>query len=297
MPSPARAAPDRNAAELAADIRADLGEGPVWDDQNEQLVWVDMIAGRLHYYSPGSRSDHAVQLGRTLGSVVLDGHGGLVIAAQGGLFRLGQQAKLELLLPLEASPGSFLNDSCCDPAGNLWVGTTTEAEVPGAGALYRVSPDLSVTRMLGDLTIPNGLDWSPDGTTMYFADSPTGRVEAFPFDPVTSRLGKPVAFACFAPGEGVPDGLAVDAEGGVWVALWGGWSVRRFTSGGQLDLVVDVPVEHVTSCAFGGLALADLYITTASGAAHDSQAPAGGLFHFRAGQAGRPVRRFQVRRA
>jgi sugar lactone lactonase YvrE len=297
MASPTRAAPDRRAAELVADVHADLGEGPVWDDQHQQLIWVDMTAGRLHCYSPDSRRDHAVELGRTLGSLVPDGRGGLVIAAQGGLFRLDQRGELELLLPLEETPGSFLNDSCCDPAGNLWVGTTTEAEVPGAGALYRVSRDLSVTRMLGDMTIPNGLDWSPDGTTMYFADSPTRRVDAFPFDPATSRLGKPVAFVCFAPGEGVPDGLTVDAEGAVWVALWGGWSVRRFTPAGQLDLVVDVPAEHVTSCALGGPALTDLYITTASGTAHDGQATAGGLFRFRAAQAGRPVRPFEVRPA
>jgi sugar lactone lactonase YvrE len=284
--------------ELVVEARADLGEGPLWEGQAGRLLWVDMTRHLLHSYSPETRTDSAVDLGLTLGSIVPDGRGGLVVAGEGGLFALGDDSQLRKLLALgEQLPGYFLNDSCCDPTGSLWVGVTTTAEVPGAGSFYRVRPDLTATVMLEEMTIPNGLDWSLDGQTLYVVDSPSLRVDAFAFDLSTGGIGKRHTFASFEASGGVPDGLTVDAEGGVWVAFWGGWAVRRFTPGGREDLVIEVPVEKVSSCAFGGRANRDLYITTASTGLDDrelqSQPAAGGLFRFPASVAGRPVRPFR----
>jgi sugar lactone lactonase YvrE len=221
------------------------------------------------------------------------------VAAAGGLFQLGDDGRLRQLLALEESlPGGVPNDSCCDPAGNLWVGITTVGEVAGAGSLYRVTPDLTATTVLSGLTVPNGIDWSPDGRTAYFADSPAYRIDAFQFDPASQSLGERSTFASFQPCGGAPDGLTVNAEGYVWVALWGVWSVRRYRPDGQLDLVVEVPVERVSSYGFGGAGLRNLYVTTASpGADADSrqaQPAAGGLFRYLAPAAGRPVRPFRL---
>jgi len=285
--------------ELVADARAELGEGPVWDAHRGQLLWLGLSGGVLHFYDPGTGADRGVNLGRMLGSLVPDGLGGVIVAAAGGLFQLGDDGRLRQLLALEESlPGGVPNDSCCDPAGNLWVGITTVGEVAGAGSLYRVTPDLTATKVLSGLTVPNGIDWSPDGRTAYFADSPAYRIDAFQFDPASQSLGERSTFASFQPCGGAPDGLTVDAEGYVWVALWGVWSVRRYRPDGQLDLVVEVPVERVSSYGFGGAGLRNLYVTTASpGADADSrqaQPAAGGLFRYLAPAAGRPVRPFRL---
>jgi sugar lactone lactonase YvrE len=283
--------------ELVVDARAEVGEGPLWDSERGRLLWVDMTRHLLHSYWPGTGADSVVDLGLTLGSVVPDGRGGLVVAGEGGLYTSGDDGALKELVAVgEQLPGYFLNDSRCDPTGRLWVGVTTEAEVPGAGSFYAVSPDLTARLMLDDMTIPNGIDWSLDGQTLYVVDSPSCRVESFSFELSTGAIGRRRTFAAFGASGGVPDGLTVDAEGGIWVAFWGGWAVRRFTPDGREDLVIEVPVEKVSSCGFGGHEKRDLYITTASTGIDDrelqSQPAAGGLFRVRVPFAGRPVRPF-----
>jgi sugar lactone lactonase YvrE len=161
-----------------------------------------------------------------------------------------------------------------------------------------VTPDLTATKVLSGLTVPNGIDWSLDGRTMYFADSSAHRIDAFQFDAASESLGERSTFASYEPRDGAPDGLTVDAEGCVWVALWGGWSVRRYRPDGRLDLVVEVPVERVSSCGFGGAGLRSLYVTTASpdgdADSRRAQPAAGGLFRYLAPAAGRPVRPFRL---
>ena len=287
-----------DALELVVDARSEVGEGPFWEAERGRLLWVDMTRHLLHSYSPETGAHSAVDLGRTLGSVVPDGRGGLVVVAEGGLYALGDGDRLEKLVAVgEQLPGYFLNDSRCDPIGRLWVGVTTKAEVPGAGSFWTVSPDLSAELVLEDMTIPNGIDWSLDGETLYVVDSPSLRIEAFSFELSTGAISQRRTFAAFEQSGGVPDGLAVDAQGGIWVAFWGGWVVRRFTSDGREDRVIELPVEKVSSCAFGGPENRDLYITTASTGLSDkelqSQPAAGGLFRLRVPFAGRPVRPFR----
>jgi sugar lactone lactonase YvrE len=189
-----------------------------------------------------------------------------------------------------------MNDGKCDAAGRFWAGTMALDERGGAGALYRLDPDGHVETMIDGVTISNGLDWSDDGRLMYFIDTPTQSVDVFDFDLASGRIANRRSFARIDPVDGAPDGLTLDAEGFVWVALWGGSRVRRYAPDGALDSIVRVPATYVTSCAFGGADLGDLYITTAriklSEADRASQPLAGGLFRARPGVRGRPPHRF-----
>jgi sugar lactone lactonase YvrE len=189
-----------------------------------------------------------------------------------------------------------MNDGACDRAGRFWAGTMALDERPGAGALYRLDRDGRVETMLRPVTISNGIDWTGDDRRMYFIDSPTQSVDLFDFDATTGAIANRRTFVRIPPDAGVPDGLTVDAGEGVWVALWGGGAVHRYTPDGALDCVVRLPVTHPTSCAFGGDDLRDLYITTAAIALdareRERQAHAGGLFRCRPGFVGREPNRF-----
>jgi sugar lactone lactonase YvrE len=182
-------------------------------------------------------------------------------------------------------PGNRANDAKCDPAGRLWLGTMAYDEEPGAGSLYRVDADLALTRVLDALTISNGLGWSPDGSRMYFVDSPTRRVDVLDYalEDGTASARRP--FVDASPFAGLPDGLAVDGEGCVWMAMYGGAAVHRFSPEGVLLETVGLPVEKPTSCCFAGPALDRLVITSA----RDDQGAGGDLFVVDAGVTGSPT--------
>jgi sugar lactone lactonase YvrE len=164
---------------------------------------------------------------------------------------------------------------------------------PGCGSLYRVDPDGTVSRMVEDVSISNGVAWSPDDSTMYYVDTPTGRVDMFDFEPESGTIANRRTLIEVAPADGQPDGLVVDREGFLWLALWEGWSARRYRPDGTLAGIIDVPCARVTKCAFGGDALDDLYITTASPVAPSAEQPhAGGLFRARPGISGLPATPF-----
>jgi sugar lactone lactonase YvrE len=175
-------------------------------------------------------------------------------------------------------------ESACDPQGRFWAGTMAYDEAPGAGVLYRLELDGSCTTVLTGLTISNGIGWSPDGATMYLADSGTGLVEAFDFDGATGDLSQRRTLVRIQQPGAVPDGLTVDQEGGIWVALWGGGAVQRYGPDGALLAMLRLPVDQPTSCAFGGPELATLFVTSARAgldeAALDRQPHAGHLFRF-----------------
>jgi sugar lactone lactonase YvrE len=185
-----------------------------------------------------------------------------------------------------------MNDGNCDSAGRFWAGTMGLNEEPGAGALYRLDPDLNVTKVLDAVTISNGIDWSLDDSLMYYVDSDTFCVDVFDFDPDAGAISNRRAFVSVSAADGLPDGLTVDSEGYVWVAFWGGSCVRRYAPDGSLDLVVSLPTRHVTSCAFGGAGLDELYITSATEGLTEAdlaQEPhAGALFRCKPGVVGRP---------
>ncbi|MEZ0064606.1 sugar lactone lactonase YvrE [Streptacidiphilus sp. MAP12-20] len=278
------------------DVRAALGEGPLWDARENVLWWVDIPRGELHRYDPARGSDTVRAFSGPLSAVALRARGGLLLALGATVAVLEPDAAGVAPRPLAQlpmpSPEHRLNDGRCDARGRFWVGSMAEDD-PGTSALYRIEPDgadARVVEVLTGVSISNGLDWSPDGSLAYYADSPTGEVAVFAADDFR-RVGTLARFTgC------VPDGLTVDAEGGIWVALYDGHAVHRYLPDGTLDAVVTVPAAMVTNCTFGGPELNTLYITTASRGLSDAeraeQPHAGALFACEPGVAGRPAHRY-----
>lgn len=280
--------------EVAIRTRAVLGEGPRWDAAAGRLLWVDIEACELHTFEEGE--DRAIALGARVGAVA-PATDGRVLAALADRLALVDLAdgSTETVTEIPHADDLRLNDGACDPAGRFWVGSMALDERPGAGALYRFSPESGLERMLGGVTISNGLGWSPDRRLMYYVDSPTQRIDVFDFDPATGEASGRRPFVEIEARDGTPDGLAVDAEGGVWQALFGGAAVRRYAPDGTLDRVLALPARKVTACCFGGPDGRDLYVTTASIGGEPE--PAGSVFVARTEVGGPPAQPFHVAEA
>jgi sugar lactone lactonase YvrE len=232
---------------------------------------------------------HAHRVGVPVSAAIPRVGGGLVLCLRDAIATLEPGDDLPVERVALPNVGR-LNDAKCDPRGRLWAGTMTYDATPGAH-LHRVEQDWTLYTMLADVRISNGLGWSPDGATMFFADTPTGVVERFDYDLETGEATNRRSWLQVEPAHGMPDGLCVDAEGGVWLALWQGGVVRRYLPNGELDFIVELPVLNVTSCCFGGADLMDLYITTARD--ETGRYPhAGGLFRLRPGVTGLPTTPF-----
>ncbi|MFE4620292.1 MULTISPECIES: SMP-30/gluconolactonase/LRE family protein [Streptomyces] len=280
-----------------------LTEGPLWDDRRQELLWVDIPEGLVHRAALTDGEDGpdlallaTLRFDRPVGAVALCASGALLAAAGTSVLRLaedtpvaGAVALAAPVLPDDGLPRR-MNDAAVDPAGRLLAGTMAYDESPGAGSLYRLDGDGLVT-LLDSVTISNGLGWSPDGSRLYYADSPTGRVDVFAYDPESGALSDRRPFVVLD--RGVPDGLTVDSAGRVWVAVWGGGEVLAFEADGTLHARVDVPASHVTSCAFAGPARDVLVITTATEGLdedrRDAEPDAGRLFACRPGATGLPT--------
>lgn len=274
---------------------ARLGEGPRW--WAGQLLWIDVLAGLLHRFDPEAGTDAVVDLGDVVGMVAPRRAGGLVAGLGRSVVRLDDAMREVARTDVEADrPANRLNDGRCDAAGRLWVGTMRRDGTGAQGALYRVDPDGTVHQRLDAVGLSNGLDWSPDGRRLYYIDTPTQRVDVFDYDGDLGEARDRRPFVTVPEEHGAPDGLVVDADGCVWVACYGGWSVRRYTPDGVLDREIGLPVANVTACAFGGADLRDLYITTATdglnAAARVAQPLAGALFRASPGVAGLPTSPF-----
>jgi len=271
---------------------AELGEGPVWDAAREELVWVDVDRGVVHRRRGGA--ERTVAVGQPVGCAVPRAAGGLALAVRDGfaLSAADCEGPPRLVAPVEAERGDTrMNDGACDARGRFWAGTMSLTGDTRTAALYRLDPDLSVTRVLPGLSVSNGIGWSPDGSALYHVDSPRRRVDVYDFDAAAGTVAGRRAVVPVPAELGTPDGLAVDAEGGVWVALWGGSAVQRYSPGGELDERLELPVTNVTSCCFGGADLTTLYVTTAArGAAREPLA--GALFAYRPGVRGLPATPF-----
>ena len=277
---------------VAAPVRCELGEGPVWDAERRELLWVDVDAGLVHQLAADG-AVRTVDVGQPVGCAVPRARGGLALAVRDGFALLGPDRDApELVAPVERERADArMNDGACDSRGRLWAGTMSLRGDTRTAALYRLDAGLGVRRVLPGLSVSNGIGWSPDGTTLYHVDSPRRRVDAYDFAPDTGAVGCRRSVIPIGREEGLPDGLAVDEEGGIWVALWGGGAVKRFVADGTPSTKLHLPIASVTSCCFGGEDLATLYVTTATrGCEHEPLA--GALFAFRPGVRGLPATPF-----
>jgi sugar lactone lactonase YvrE len=276
-----------------------LGEGAIWDAKRQVLYWVDIERCELHLFDPVSITDRAINVGQRVGTVVPRASGGVMLALDHGFASLDTRSeRLEMLHDPETHlPNNRFNDGKCDPAGRFWAGTIALDERPGVGSLYRLDANLSVHKMLEGVTVSNGIVWTLDRSKMYYIDTPTRRVDVFDYDHASGSISNRRVAVRVPQEMGYPDGMTMDSEGMLWVALWqGGKVVRWDPRDGRLLQTVDVPASNVTSCAFGGAALDKLYITTAlitvSPRDLERQPLAGGLFRVDVGVTGLPAFEF-----
>jgi len=284
-------------AEPILSVRHDLGEGIRWDGDRDEIYWTDVFTGtffRAAENGHGLTEPQATQLTPPLTALSpIAGRRGWVAAlCQGIAFVPAPGTVVVAGMPEAASLGSVrMNDGACDPAGRFWAGSMSYRSEPGAGSLYCLDLDGQVRRVLGGLTISNGLGWSPDGRVMYHADSGPGTLSRMDFDVDSGAVRNRTTILKLPPDDGVPDGLCVDAEGCLWVAIWGGHQVRRYDPDGRLLAVVNVPARQVSCCALS--ASGTLFVTTARNGLppheleHDKAA--GRLFAAAVGVPGRPA--------
>ncbi|RKU00071.1 gluconolaconase [Burkholderia sp. Nafp2/4-1b] len=279
---------------LVQAANAILGEGPLWCPDEWSLYWVDIIRPSVYRFTPGLGQTGAWTLPESVGCVASLGGGELLLALRSGLFQLStQDGTLTRITHAEHdSPHHRFNDGAADPRGRFWVGSMSEqAGLPGR--LYRFDSTTAAEMVDGEWICPNGIGWNPDGTVMYATDSGKKTIWRYTYSLATGTVGERSVFARFD--DGVPDGLAVDAEGCVWCALWDGWSVVRLSPDGERIATISMPVQRPTSVAFGGDSLQTLYVTSATvnvGQAGLRAGPlAGGLFAIDMPVPGLPVAR------
>lgn len=265
-------------------------EGPVWSEQWGGLRWVDMLAGDVLALMPDGTVTRR-HVGSVAAAIRPRRGGGMVIGIERGFALEDANGKLTVLPQIWADETVRMNEGACDPDGRFYCGSMAYDQRPGGASLYRLDADGTVRVVLEGLTVSNGLDWSPDGTQAYYNDTATYRVDVFDYDCATGLTGRRTLVDLSA--ESLrPDGLTVDAEGGVWVALSNGGAVRHY-SDGKLAEVIELPVRKVTACSFGGARLDELYITTTREGLEPGTDPlAGSLFRAAAGVRGQPAREF-----
>ncbi|NQU44916.1 SMP-30/gluconolactonase/LRE family protein [bacterium] len=265
------------------DAKASLAEGPVWDGKRHLLWWVNIPEGEVHAFDPGARTDKVIRLHEPIGVVVLRAGGGLVAGLKSGFAFVDSETgeRTPILDPEPDRPDDRFNDGKCDPAGRFWAGTITGKK--GEASLYCLDPDLSVRKMAEAITISNGLDWSPDNRVFYYVDTPTQQVVAYDYDIGTGAISNKRVAVEIPKEEGSPDGMSIDREGMLWIAMWDGWQVARFDPKiGKKIESIKMPVARPSSCCFGGPDLNHLYITSARAgfkeADLEKQPLAGGIF-------------------
>jgi sugar lactone lactonase YvrE len=280
------------------DLRATVGEGPVWDDRARVLWWVDIKTPRLFRFDPASGENRAWPMPERIGCAIPREKGGLIGAFKTGFKWIDPETGTVTPItdPEPDRPGNRFNDGKCDRFGRLFAGTMDDAEVECTGTLYRLDPDLRVHVVRRGVHLSNGLDWSPDDRLMYYTDSPRRLIWVYDYDAERGALANERVFARIPDDAGVPDGLCVDAEGFVWSAHWGGSRVTCYAPDGRIDRVLQMPVPQPSSCTFGGPDLGTLYVTSAAigmTEADFAKAPHGGnLFAVEVGVRGQPVSRF-----
>ena len=278
-----------------------LGEGARWDARRGELLRVDILAGRVYrdrVDDPGGLVPvRTYEIPGTVGAIApVHGDNGWLLAAERGFVHLRSDGSLRSIGDV-APVGTRMNDAACDPQGRLWAGTLADDHHEGGGALFQLDQMGHAEQVLGDLTIANGLGWSPDGATMYLIDSGPRVLHAYAFDADRGMISDGRVLVTIPEDVGAPDGMTVDAAGDLWVAIYGGGCVHRYSPDGMLRQVLPVPAQQSTCCAFAGPGLHRLYVTTATEGWNDDQRhaePAAGLvYRLDTGATGRPATPFR----
>jgi sugar lactone lactonase YvrE len=258
-------APPASPFRCVLDIKASLGECPVWSGAEQVLYWVDINAPSLNRYDPASGRNTAMPMPESIGSFALRRAGGFVVALRSGFWLAGPDGALQRRVaeaPYDPADHRF-NDGRCDPQGRFLAGSMNERRDASTASLMRLDADFAQTRILGEMTISNGLAFSPDGRTMYHTDTPTQVIHAYDYDAVSGTPSDPRVLARFTDAGDRPDGGAVDRDGCYWSALYHGGSVVRISPDGRTVTRFPVPAMCPTMCAFGGPDLRTLYVTSA----------------------------------
>ncbi len=278
-------------AERLLHLNNRLGEGPVWNVSERALYWVDIDGQCFYRYYPDTGAQERFDVGQPIGVLRFRKSGGLVVALRDGLalWDFQTQSLKFIANPEPGKPQARFNDGAVDRLGRFWAGTLA----PGAtSSLYRLDPDLSVHTMETGVTVSNGIGWSPDNRTMYYCDSRIHMIYTYDFDLASGTIANRRAFVHTPDDPSTPDGLTVDSEGFIWCARWGGWKVVRYDPTDKVERELRLPVEYPTSCAFGGEALGELYITSAwtplSEAQRKEQPESGDIFRIKTNVKGLP---------
>ena len=290
----------RSAAVASTTEQTTLGEGPRWDARNSEFLHVDIARGLV--WRHGVRDDGSLHLvrsyaiGEPVGAIApIDGHDGWLLAAGRG-FRLLERDGTVRSLADVAPAGARMNDAVCDAAGRCWAARLADDHRIGDGALHLLDVNGETRTVLDGLTIPNGIGWSSDGSTMYLVESVPGVIIAFDFDPLTASISGGRDLVTFDAEDGVPDGLAIDRDGRIWAAIYGAGRVDCYSPDGELEHVIDLPAEQTTSCAFAGPHLDRMYVTTATENWTDEQRradpDAGIVYRVESGASGWPANPF-----
>lgn len=258
---------DKMKYEVVTDLPSELGEGPVWDADAQRIIWVDIEKGNIHQYYPEESRQQTFHTGQRIGAVALKRSGGFIAALQHGFVTIDiEKQTIEIIDDPESHlPGNRFNDGKCDPAGRFWAGTMSMQGEEKAGGLYTLEKDLSVSKKISEVSCSNGMAWSSDHATFYFIDTPTRQVVAYDYNITDGSINNKRIIITISEEDGFPDGMTIDTEGLLWVALWGGWKIEQWDphTGKRLQSIT-LPASQITSCTFGGKNLNDLYITSAN---------------------------------
>jgi sugar lactone lactonase YvrE len=245
-------------------VQSILGEGPVWNEGEQVLYWLDVFLPAINRFDPATGINQAMRLDQPIYAFALRAKGGAIGSFEDGIgFVDLDHGTIDIIGDPKAGRPVNFNDGKCDRRGRFWTGTMAKDWSSPIGGLYRIEPSQRITQMDDGIVLSNGLGWSPDNRTMYFTDFGRRVIYAYDFEAETGVVHKRRPFIEVPAEAGFPDGMAVDAEGCLWVAHWDGWRVTRYEPSGQARQIIRMPVQRPTSCAFGGSDLSVLYITSA----------------------------------
>lgn len=273
--------------ETVSTIISELGEGPVWDSQRNEINWIDLLEGKIHNYSLDNNKSKTFSVQEKIGCFAICENSHLIIATKTGIGLLDRETGIikSLVQPEKHLPNNRFNDGKCDPMGRFWAGTMSLTEEPQAGSVY-VFDTKTIEKKIENVTISNGMAWSLDSKTFYYIDTPTFEVVAYQYEKATANISNKTVVIKIPEEEGYPDGMTIDNEGMLWIAHWDGWQITRWNPNtGEKLQHIKLPASRITSCTFGGTDLSDLYITSARTGLSDEeleeQPLAGSLFVIR----------------